>query len=222
MLLTMIACSQRSESRSTRTSSTTTASPKTSTSSEATCDGRREELLQAKRARFPDDSAEKRARVDQAARDARAAGCNVDDLIAPSVGATTTVGPAASPETGASRSEVSPRCAPVSRDLQNIIRASLQTTYGPGFFDIEATRSPQSSYFFIVGDFPPSGSRTALVGIWATASLGGSAPVYAVNDVATRYSSFALPEDADPPILPSDSGIEAALACYEGIKAARD
>ncbi len=122
---------------------------------------------------------------------------------------------AAAPAAGATTSEQSERCTPVSSDFM--------TPLGNGMKDLEirarngraVESEDHAGVYFVSAELYGGDVEEGTVGTWATTSLGGAEAIWTVDEVSNQYSALRDgTEVAD--LAMSDDGAQESRDCIPG------
>lgn len=82
-------------------------------------------------------------------------------------------------------------------------------------FYTQAVRHPDFNQVYLLAvDFLANGDEsTHLQGVWATNSLEGKGLIFAVDEVAAKYTDWGVAQGGKFNISPSDPAVLAAKAC---------
>lgn len=158
-----------------------------------------------------------RSSVELAAGAARAAGCDIDDLVGPNVGL---------PKEPPPSELATDRCRDVGMVLGPTPGTIITWAMKPGFV-LRAVRAVQSrephGLLFVGGELVDVNATMAMgergmFGFWVTDALERPSIVAAVDGVATAYSNVASAASVGLNVSETDDGAEEALQCSRNVR----
>ena len=120
-----------------------------------------------------------------------------------------------SPQATTPATTVVGRCEKVSSALLNAIAEGLTVSGGGALREGYAVKSNDfSKVYMVAADIQGTGMEgDGEIGVWATNSLDGSGPIFAVDGLAKKFSNWGHGDSTDANITQSSDGVSEAKEC---------